>query len=392
MSTAGGSVRCPANELAARATRPEAVLLHDLTLREGEQAASVAFTLDDRIAIAHGLDEAGIRRIQVGFSGRDDDAVAAIKASGVVGELSQLCVVFDDEWRPRMDASARAGTDVLLVLFRASDEQLALAGFDRERGVERVAEAVGLARSRFRRVVFQPSFATAADPDHLIELCRRAEAAGAHEIAVADTTGIASPEGVRWMVEALTGAVAIPIGVHLHDDYGLALANSIAAVQAGAVIVEVSVLGLGERAGNCATEECAVALEGLYRIPTGVRLDRLTWLAQLVAERSGVPVPSSKAIVGDDVFTQKLDIHVRVTRERPWLLEPFDPAVVGQRRALKLGRGSGPIAVRAKLQALGREVSDDLLYELVAFVDRRAVEQKGVVSDAQLLEALDRSV
>jgi len=130
-------------------------------------------------------------------------------------------------------------------------------------------------------------------------------------------------------------------------------------------------------------------LEGLYGVHTGVDLTQLTALAHIVAGCGGVPIPTWKSVVGEDVFTQKLDIHVRVSSHAPWLLEPFDPALTGQSRALKLGRGSGPHAVRAKLDALGQQVPEELIAPLVAFVNRRAVEQKGVVADQQLLRELE---
>lgn len=366
------------------------VLLHDVTLREGEQAAPVAFSLDDRVVIAQALDRIGVRRIQVGFAGRDDDAIHAVKNTDVQAEISVLCVVFDDMWRHNIEAAAQAGADVVLLLLRASDEQLALAGLTRDEGLRRITNAIEHARGQVSTVVFQPSFATTAEPDYLVELCATAAAAGCHEIAVADTVGVATPEGTARLVSAVREAADVPVGVHLHDDYGLALANSVAALHAGATIIEVSVLGLGERAGNCALEEMTTVLEGLYGVDTNLDIAQLNGLARTVAEHSGVPVPTWKSIVGEDVFTQKLDIHVKVTSQAPWLLEPFDPLLVGQHRTLKLGRGSGPHAVRAKLDSLGQKASAQLTTALVAFVNRRAVEQKGVVTDEQLLSELER--
>lgn len=367
---------------------PLALVLHDVTLREGEQAPPVAFSLEDRVAIAQALDGLGVPRIQVGFAGRDDDAVAAIKRAGVRADLSELCVTFDDHWRRAVDAAAGAGVDVLLLLFRSSDEQLSMMNFTREQGRTRVAEAVQYARNRVRCVVFQPSFATTADPTYLTDLCRVAAEAGADEVALADTVGVLNPHGTARLVSAVRALVATPIGVHLHDDYGLAVANSLAAIEAGASVIEVSVLGLGERAGNCPLEELAVVLEGLYRVPTGLRLEHLTEVARVVADRAGVSIPPAKAIVGEDVFAQKLDLHVRVTSSAPWLHEPFDPAKVGQQRRLKLGRGSGPYAIRAKLAALGLEINESHLPALVEFVNHLAIGQKGVVSDEQLSSAV----
>jgi isopropylmalate/homocitrate/citramalate synthase len=361
------------------------ISLHDLTLREGEQRAQVAFSPQERVEIARELSAAGVPRIQMGYAGRDDEAVAAAKSAGVRAELSALCVTFNEGWRRAIDSAAEAGLDVILLLFRASDEQLAMIDFTREQGLARVREAVEYALPRIGRVVFQPSFATVADLSYLVEMCRDAVLAGAYELAPCDTTGVVGPEGAARLVQRLREAVEAPIWVHFHDDYGLALANSLAAVQAGADGVEVSVLGMGERAGNCALEEIAMALEGLYGLQTGVKLDHLTHLARFVAERAGVQIGPAKAIVGGDVFTQKLDMHVRVTSRQPWLHEPFDPAIVGQGRALKLGRGSGPHAVRAKLAELGLKVPEEQIDALVEFVNRQAVVQKDSIRDEQLI-------
>lgn len=364
------------------------ILIHDITLREGEQAAGVAFDAADRIAIARALDEVGVQRIQVGFAGQHDDAVREMKGAGIRSSLSELCVVFDSGWKERVDLAARAEVDVLLMLMRASDAQLAKLPLTREQALDRVSAAVAFARERVGTVVFQPSFATTADPTYLEELCVAAAAAGAHEVSLADTVGIASPGRMGELVASIKRRAGIAVGVHAHDDFGLAVANTLAAIEAGADVAEVSVLGLGERAGNCPLEELVVALEQLYAIPTAIDLKGLTTLAETVAKRANVPIPFSKPIVGEDVFTQKLDMHVRVAAESPWLHEPFDPGLVGQQRRLKLGRGSGKISVRAKLDQLGVACDDARLMDLVTFVNRQSLAQKGVVTDEQLLSAL----
>jgi isopropylmalate/homocitrate/citramalate synthase len=131
-----------------------------------------------------------------------------------------------------------------------------------------------------------------------------------------------------------------------------------------------------------------VALDQLLGVHTGVDLAGLTALAKAVSERANVPIPHSKPIVGEDVFTQKLDMHVRVAREAPWLHEPFEPGLVGQRRQIKLGKGSGKVSVRAKLEQLGIACDDDRLQALVTYVNRQSLAQKRAVSDEELLAAL----
>jgi len=176
----------------------------------------------------------------------------------------------------------------------------------------------------------------------------------------------------------------------VHDDFGLAVANALAGLRAGASVADVSVLGLGERAGNAPTEELATALEGLYGINTGVRLEKLHALAQLVSRIAGVPIPAHKAVVGEDVFAQKLEMHVQVTSRDPSLHEPFSPEVVGHRRILKLGSGTGPVAVRAKLQELGLNVPEGEIPTLVRWVNHQALQRHQTVPDAEFAAEVRR--
>jgi isopropylmalate/homocitrate/citramalate synthase len=237
-------------------------------------------------------------------------------------------------------------------------------------------------------VSFDPSFVTLADPGFLREVYSAAAEAGAQRFGVADSTGVASPERIGElvrMVREVTGGGAV--GVHCHDDFGLALANTLAGLAAGADLADASVLGLGERAGNCAIEELALALQVLYQVDAGVRLDRLTALAQSVSQATGVPIPAAKAVVGADVFSQKLDMHVALTQRDPSLLEPYPPQTVGNRRRLRLGVGTGPVAIKAKLAELGLpELDAAAAAELADWVNQTALGQKRGVTDAEFEE------
>lgn len=363
------------------------IFVQDVTLREGEQASAVAFSVADKVEIAQRLDALGVPIIQVGYAGRDSEAVRAIKRAGVRARLSVLLVAFNADWPEAAASAIDAGADDVLVLFRSSDAQLALLGLDREEAIRRTTAAIAYCRQRGApRVIFEPSFVTAADPAFLRRFYRAAWEAGAEALEITDSTGIAKPATVRYLVRLVREVAPAAIGVHMHNDFGLAIACTLAGLEAGAQRADASVLGLGERAGNAALEELVVALEGLYGIDTGIRTEGLRELCLLVSRLSGVPIPANKPIVGDDVFAQKLEIHVRVTTRDPRLHEPFSPEVVGHRRVLKLGRGTGPSGVRAKLAELGLEVPEERIDTLVRLVNEWAIAHKAALSDEHFLK------
>jgi isopropylmalate/homocitrate/citramalate synthase len=173
------------------------------------------------------------------------------------------------------------------------------------------------------------------------------------------------------------------VRVHMHNDFGLGVANTLAGIEAGADWVEVTVNGLGERAGNCPLEELVVALEALYGIQVGVRTESLFILCKLVEQMSGVAIAPMQPVVGGDVFSNKLEIHVKAASTDPTLMEPYDPAVVGNRRTIRLGRGTGPTGVLMKLQELNLALPAELIDTAVQRVNQRAVANKKGVSDSE---------
>ena len=363
---------------------PPKVVLRDVTLREGEQAAAVAFGVEDKVEIARQLDEAGFPQIEVGYGVQDREAITAMKRTGVKAQLVVLVPGFRPNWQEAIDTSLEAGADIVLMLFRSSDQQLHMLGVGRDEILRQVEESVGYAvRRGAGTVALNTSFSTMADPVFLQQLFKAGFEAGASVFGIADSTGVATPETIAFLVRTARGVADLPISIHVHDDFGLAVANTIAGLKAGATIVDVSVLGLGERAGNAPSEEVAVALEGLYGVDTGVRLEKLQSLAQTVSRISGTPIWSNKSVVGADVFAQKLELHVQVTSRDPRLHEPFAPDLVGHQRVLKLGSGSGPLAVKAKLSELGLEVPEEEIPGLVAWVNHQAVASKRDVADAK---------
>ena len=200
--------------------------------------------------------------------------------------------------------------------------------------------------------------AVRSDLDRIQAFARVAAEAGADRIGLADTVGRATPAWMAALVRAVREVTDVPVSVHCHDDFGLAVANSLAAVEAGARAVSVTVNGIGERAGNASLEQCAVALELLHSIDTGLDLSQLCALSDLVAGYANMPVAPNTAIVGSNCFRHESGIHVAAISREPSCYEPFDPALVGAVRQLVLGKSSGRKAVRQLVGPAGQDLSD----------------------------------
>jgi homocitrate synthase NifV len=319
-------------ELEARRVRPESLVLNDVTLREGEQADGVSFLLETKVELALALEQAGVRRIQIGYPGRfqrDAEAVAAVAASLRLAQVEVVALAFVPDWEREVDACLASGAAIVNVVYRASDRLHGLLGVTAEQAVHRAGEAVARAVAGGATVAFTPSDSTRADPDVLDRLWAAASAAGVSHVYVADSMGAASPELVGLLVRRARSLVGLPVGVHCHDDLGLVVANTLAGVLAGAEIADVAVNGLGDRAGNAPLEEVAAALALLYGIDPGVELTQLTALSQRFAEAAGRPLHASKPVTGPDVFAHVLPTHVDAIRRDPRSIQSFEPELVG---------------------------------------------------------------
>jgi isopropylmalate/homocitrate/citramalate synthase len=357
-----------------------------VTLRDGEQAVDVAFTPAEKVVCAQALERLGVDCIQVGFAQNSFDVVHSIKAAGVNVPLELICPVFGDSWRSEVERAVDCGADVVNILMRASDPQLASLGWTRDMALRRVQEAISHAlRVGAALVVFGPSFCTQADGDFLVELCSVAVAAGAKRVKVADSLGVALPSHLASLVTSVRGRVDADVGVHCHNDFGLATASTLAGWEAGATWADVSVMGVGERSGNAALEEVVMALGQLYGEKTNIHTELLIDTYSVFASVLRSPIPATKPIVGSSAFAQKLDLHVRIAADHPELFEPFPPHIVGNRRWIALGKGTGPYAIRAKLVELGVEARDAEIHELVTWVNERALATKSHVDDDELL-------
>jgi 2-isopropylmalate synthase len=365
------------------------VVFFDTTLRDGEQSPGCSMTTQEKLTMAHALEDLGVDIIEAGF------------AMASEGDFAAIATITQAVRKPRIASLARAMTEDIEMAGRAlqfADRariHVFLASSDlhleyklkmsRQEALDRTAESVRLARSLVDDVEFSPEDATRSDRDFLVEMVRVAVQAGATTINMPDTVGYSTPEEygrmfaeVRERVPAID-AEGIVLSSHCHDDLGLAVANSLAAITAGARQVECTINGIGERAGNAALEEIAAALYvrgDRFGISTNIKLENLYATSQVLGQIITFRPSPNKAIVGDNAFAHESGIHQHGMLANPLCYEIMTPALVGVAKThLVLGKHSGRAALRHRLEQLGftltREELQHTYYRFVALADRK---------------------
>ncbi len=362
----------------------KALVLNDTTLRNGEQAPGVAFSIDEKVLIARALASAGVPEIEVGTPAMGGEEVAAIAAI-VAERLPIRAMAWCRMVRSDIDAAVASGVAMANVSVPVSDIQLAAKfGAGRAHALSLIDKMVPYARDKGLDVAVGGEDASRADMDFLLEVMEHAAKAGACRFRFADTLGVLDPFSTFAKIERLRAATDLQIEIHAHDDLGLATANTLAAMKAGADHASVTVVGLGERAGNAPLEEVAVALATLYGVETGVDLRSLSGVAQLVTAAAGRSIPEAKAIVGDVVFTHESGIHVDGLLKDRRCYEALDPELLGRHHRLVLGKHSGLGAVINALKELGLEATPEQTKFILQQVKTHAELTKAPVPSAML--------
>jgi len=375
---------------------PESVQIHDATLRDGEQQAGVVFTADDKIRIAEALAEAGVHRIEAGLAAVSPDDERAIKEI-VKRDLPSEIYAFSRCMLDDVKRSIDCGVSGVAMEIPSSRHLIELGyRWSVERAVASSVEATSYAHEHGLKVAFFPIDATRADLDDYLALVGAVARDGHMDsLVLVDTFGSLAPHAVPLFVAESRARFNVPLETHFHMDYGMGVANSLIAASNGASTIQVTVGGIGERAGNAPLEETVVALRTLYDMDIGMHLDRLTPLHRLVMELSGVAQPSNRPVTGTRLFDVESGIistWIRNVRDVD-LTEsfPYLPQLVGQSDArLVFGKGSGLDSVTEALEQLGLAASADETVILLAEIKRESLRRKALLSIDEIRPIAER--
>ncbi len=359
----------------------ERIRFFDTTLRDGEQTPGVSLSPDQKLKIATRLSDIGVHVVEVGSAAASEGERQSIRLVADAGLSAEICT-YVRAVRQDIDYAADYGADSVHLVVPVSDLHIEKKLRKTREDVARMAtEAVEYAKSRGLLVELSGEDASRADQTYVQQIFSSGVEAGADRLCFCDTVGFLTPERTREIIPPLRFA---PLSIHCHDDFGFALANTIAALFAGATCAHATVNGLGERAGNTPFEELVINLQVLYGIETGIHTEDIYSLSTLVSRLTGVALPTNKAIVGEMAFTHESGVHAHGVLRDASTYEPVKPELVGRKRRIMLGKHSGSASIAAALAEREYHPSDPQLKEIVKRIKEIGDEGKRV-TDADLL-------
>lgn len=360
------------------------IIFVDTTLRDGEQTAGVVFANQEKIRIAKLLDEIGVQQIEAGVPVMGGDEKEVIKQIVDLGLRASImgwnrAVVSD------VQHSLDCGVDAVAISISTSDIHIEhKLHSTRDKVLKDMVKACEFAKAHNLYVSVNAEDASRTEMDFLIKFALAAKEAGANRLRYCDTIGLLDPFTCYERVKTIIDAVGIDVEMHVHNDFGMATANTLAGIRAGARYAGVTVIGLGERAGNAALEEVVMALKYVVGIDVPIKTEKFRELAEYVAHAAGRPLHVSKAIVGSNMFAHESGIHADGALKNPATYEVFKPEEVGLERQIVIGKHSGTAAIKAKFREYGIELTEVEAADILERVRAMAVDLKRSLFDKEL--------
>jgi 2-isopropylmalate synthase len=360
------------------------VRIFDTTLRDGEQTPGVSITPEQKVQIAIKLDELGIDAIEAGFpvvSHGETVAIKNITKQGLKAEICGLARAVKSD----LDAAINCDLQYVHVFIATSDIHMQFKlRMNRQQVMEKAVWAVEYAKKHGVQVEFSAEDATRSDRAFLNQVFTAVANVGVDRLDIPDTVGYATPQYIELLVKDVKAMTRLPISMHCHDDFGLAVANSISGINAGADCAHVTINGLGERAGNASLEEFVMALQCLYGRKHNVKTELLYETSVFVSNTMGIIVQPNKAIIGENAFGHESGIHTHGIINNPLTYEPISPELVGRKRWMQAGKHAGAHGIKAMLESFGITPTEKELYDIVEKQKNLADKGKSITT-AELL-------
>lgn len=364
------------------------IRIFDTTLRDGEQTVGISLTPDQKLEIAKRLDALGVDVIEAGFPTTSEGERQAARMITDEGLSSEICGMTRANKRD-IDVAADTGLSYINTFVATSDLHLRHnREMTKDQAIEQAVEAVEYAKSRGLKVEFGAVDATRTERGFLRNILGEVARAGAYTVTIPDTTGCATPEYMAELTrDAVSAAAGTPISVHCHNDFGLAVANTLSGIRAGAFCAQVTINGIGERAGNASLEELAMALRCLrhdQKYETGIKPELIYDTSRFISKVMGVQVQPNKAIVGDNAFSHEDEIHTDAMLDNPMTYEPFSPELVGRKHQIYVGKHAGVQGLNAALGNYGIRPTEGQSRRILDRI-KTSADQGVRITDAQLL-------
>ena len=363
------------------------VRIFDTTLRDGEQSPGVSLSPDQKLTIAKKLDTLGVDALEAGFpmvSTGEQQAIKMITGAGLNAEICGLARANKKD----IDAAVDAGLNYIHTFIATSHIHMEYKlKLTKDEVLSKAIEAVEYGKSRGLQVEFSAEDATRSDREFLKKVFSEVAKAGADRIDIPDTVGYSTPQYIAEITKDAIAATNLPVSVHCHNDFGLAVANAISGIQAGASCAHVTINGIGERAGNASLEEFVMSLQCLQfneKYETGINTELLYETSRFVSKLVGMTVQPNKAIVGENAFGHESGIHTHGVLNNPLTYEPISPELVGRKRWLKVGKHAGIHGMNAMLEEYGIEPEEEQAKQILDKV-KSIGDQGKQVTDVELL-------